>query len=73
MINLKITKYRDFTKEELEAQEKHKREHNSYNTGFNSMDILTPHGERMYQLRIMDVEITDEQFDAIRKAVLEAF
>ena len=37
------------------------------------MDILTPHGERMYQLRIMDVEITDEQFDAIRKAVLEAF
>ena len=73
MINLKITKYRDFTKGELEAQEKHKREHNNYNTEFNNMDTLTLNGERMYQLRIMDVEITDEQFEAIRKAVIEKF
>lgn len=73
MINLKITKYRAFTKEEKEAQEEYKRKNNRYNTGFNDYDLLTPNGENQYQLSILNVEITDEQFDAIRKAVLEKF
>lgn len=73
MINLKITKYRDFTSEELEAQEAFKRKNNNYNSGFNQYDTLTPNGISQYQLEIMNVEITDKQFDAIRKAVIENF
>lgn len=73
MINLKITKYRDFTSEELEAQEAFKRKNNNYNSGFNQYDTLTPNRISQYQLEIMNAEITDEQFNAIRKAVIENF
>lgn len=71
MINLKITKYRDFTPEEIEAREKYKRETNRYNSGFNTYENLI--NEEKYQLEILNVEITDEQFNAIRKAVIENF
>lgn len=72
MINFKITRYREFTdKEKAELEEGNRK--NNYNTGFNSVDLLTPMGRSMYQERILDVEITNEQFEAIRKAVLENF
>ena len=72
MIKLKIERYRDFTPEEVEAREKWKREHNRY--GMNdSMSGFTPNGIDMYFENAMDVEITNEQFEAIRKAVLEKF
>ncbi len=73
MINLKITKYREFTKEEVEAREEYKRKNNRYNTGFNDYETLTPNIENQYQLSVLNVEITDEQWGAIRKAVLENF
>ena len=73
MINLKITKYRDFTKEEIEAREEYKMKTNRYNTGFNDYETLTPNGENQYQLSVLSVEITDEQWESIRKAVLEKF
>lgn len=70
MIKLKIERYRDFMPEEIEAREKWKRENNRY--GIDAM-TLTPTGRDMYFENAMDVEITNEQFEAIRKAVLEKF
>ena len=71
MINLKITKYRDFTPEEIEAREEYKRKNNRYNSGFNNFDNLVD--ESKYQLNILNVEISEAQWEAIRKAVLENF
>ena len=71
MIKLKIEKYRDFTEEENKAREEWKQKNNRY--GMNEIVSFTPTGRDMYFENAMDVEITNEQFEAIRKAVLETF
>ena len=71
MIKLKIEKYRDFTEEENKAREEWKRRNNNY--GINNYDTLTPAGIEKYLEQILNVEITNEQFDAIRKAVIDKF
>lgn len=71
MIKLKIEKYRDFTEEENKAREEWKQKNNRY--GMNDTGSFTPTGRDMYFENAMDVEITNEQFKAIRKAVLEVF
>ena len=71
MIKLKIERYRDFTPEEIEAREKWKRENNRY--GINDVGVFTQVGIDKYFEGMMDVEITNEQFEAIRKAVLDTF
>ena len=72
MIKLKIERYRDFTEEENKAREEFKRKHNNY--GYDGgMATLTNVGVDKYFEGVMDVEITNEQFEAIRKAVLETF
>jgi hypothetical protein len=71
MIKLQITKYREFTEEEKKAREEWEKKNNRY--GMNDFSALTPTGRDMYFETSMDVEITNEQFEAIRKAVLENF
>ena len=71
MIKLKVEKYRDFTEEENKAREEWKRKNNNYSV--NNYDILTPSGIEKYLDKVLEVEITDEQFDAIKKAVLQSF
>lgn len=71
MIKLKIEKYRDFTEEENKAREEWKRKNNNYYP--NNYDALTPSGVEKYFEKTMEVEITEEQWSAIRKAVLEVF
>lgn len=71
MIKLKIEKYRDFTEEENKAREEWRQKNNRY--GMNDVGQFTPNGVEKYFENALDVEITDEQFDAIRKAVLEKF
>ena len=71
MIKLKIERYRDFTEEENKAREEWKQKNNRYDRVFDSP--LTPSGIEKYFENAMDVEITNEQFEAIRKAVLENF
>ncbi len=69
MIKLEITKFRDFTEEEKkEMQERRIR-----NGGRFDYDTLTPSGFEKYLEKALTVEITEEQFNAIRKAVLENF
>lgn len=72
MIKLRIERYRDFTEEENKAREEWKRKNNNYNIG-NRYDLLTPEGVEKYLERVMDVEITEEQFNKIREAVLKEF
>ncbi len=72
MIKLKIERYRDFTEEENKARGEWKQKNNRY--GMNdSMSAFTQTGIDKYFEGMMDVEITKEQFEAIRKAVLEKF
>jgi len=72
MIKLKIERYRDFTEEENEAREEWKRKNNRY--GMNdSMSGFTKADCDKYFEGMMDAEITNEQFEAIRKAVIEKF
>ncbi len=71
MIKLKIERYRDFTEEENKAREEWKQKNNRY--GMNNYDTLTPVGVEKYLENALDVEITNEQFEAIRKAVIDKF
>jgi hypothetical protein len=71
MIKLKIERYRDFTEEEKKAREEWKRQNNRYDRVFDGG--FTPAGVDKYFESALDVEITNEQFEAIRKAVLEQF
>jgi len=71
MIKLKIERYRDFTEEENKAREEWKQKNNRY--GMNDMGAFTPTGVEKYFESALDIEITNEQFEAIRKAVLEKF
>jgi hypothetical protein len=71
MIKLKIERYRDFTEEENKAHEEWKQRNNRY--GMNDIGGFTQAGIDKYFENAMDVEITNEQFEAIRKAVLENF
>lgn len=73
MINIQITRYREPTEKEIVRQEEHERKNGYRNTGFNETDLLTPNGRNLRQERILNTEITEEQFEAIRKAVLEKF
>lgn len=73
MINIQITRFREETAEERERQAEFERKNGYRNSGFNSTDILTPTGIGMRQERILNTEITEEQFEAIRKAILEKF
>jgi hypothetical protein len=65
MIKLTINRFRDFTEEEKTE----KRESRKY--------CGLERDEPLYRDKVMEntleVEITDEQFEAIRKAVLEKF
>ncbi len=69
MIKLKIERYRDFTEDEIKARENWKRENNRFNNS--RMEDIPVVG--LYQENVLDVELTDEQFVAIKKAVLENF
>lgn len=71
MIKLKIERYRDFTEEENKAREEWKQKNDRY--GMNDTGGFTQAGIDKYFEGMMDVEITNEQFEAIRKAVLESF
>ena len=71
MIKLKIEKYRNFTEEENKAREEWKRKNNNYQV--NNYDTLTSYGIEKYFEKLLEVEITEEQWSAIRKAVLEVF
>lgn len=71
MIKLKIERFRDFTEEEIKAREESKRSRNDY--GYSGMGTLTPTGRDMHFENALNVEITNEQFEAIRKAILEKF
>lgn len=71
MIKLKIEKYRNFTEEENKAREEWQRRNNNY--GMSNYNSLTPNGVEQYLINVLDVEITDEQFEALRKAVIEKF
>ncbi len=73
MINIQVTRYREPTAEEIERQEEHERKNGYRHSGFNETDILTPMGRNMRQERILNVEITNEQFESIRKAILDKF
>lgn len=72
MIKLQITRYRDFTEEENKAREDWKKETNQYGI-MSKYDNLTPVGVEKYFEAVLESEITDEQFEVIRKAVLEKF
>ena len=71
MIKLKIERFRDFTEEELKDQEEYKRRNNNY--GYSGMGTLTPTGREMYFEGLLDVEITEKQYEVIRRAVIDAF
>ncbi len=71
MIKLKIEKYRDFTEEEKKAREEFKRKSNNYYP--NNYDTLTPAGVEKYYEKWMEVELTDDQWKAIKKEVLKVF
>lgn len=71
MIKLKIERYRDFTEEENKERDEWKRKNNNY--GMGNYDTLTHSGVDKYLEDVLDVTITNEQFEAIRKAVLEKF
>lgn len=71
MINLKITKYRDFTAEE--RAERKELEENRRKYSVNNFDETRPYNRDRVVDGILDVEITNEQWEAIRKAVLENF
>ncbi len=71
MIKLKIEKYRDFTEEENKAREEYQRKNNNYSMG--KYDTLTPYGIDKYFEKWLEVEITEAQWEAIKKAVLEVF
>ena len=71
MIKLKIEKYRDFTEEENKAREEWKRKQNNYS--MSNYDTLTPSGVEKYFEKWLEVEITEAQWEAIKKAVLEVF
>ena len=71
MIKLKIEKYRDFTEEENKAREEWKRKNNNYYP--NNIDTMTLSGVDKYFEKTMEVAITEEQWNAIRKAVIEVF
>ena len=74
MIKLKIEKYRDFTEEEKKAREEFKQKNNRYgNDCLGNYTSLTPYGVEKYFENALDAEITNEQFEAIRKAILEVF
>lgn len=69
MIKLKIEKYRDFT-----AEEKEESSNNRKRNGYPVMSYETIPYERDRVIEsVLDIEITNEQFEAIRKAVLEKF
>lgn len=59
MIKLQITKYKDYTKEEID------------NMKGGNFNYNIPADK--YVDSLLDVEVTEKQFEAIRKAVLEAF
>lgn len=71
MIKLKIEKFRDFTEEENKAREEYKRKNNNYS--MNNYDTFTPYGVEKYFEKWLEVELTELQWEAIRKAVLEVF
>jgi len=71
MINLKITKYRDFTAEE--KTERKELEENRRKYSVNNFDETRPYNRDRVVDGILEVEITNEQWEAIRKAVLEKF
>lgn len=73
MINIQITSYRNETPEEKESRLDFERKNGYRNSGFNETDLLTPHGKEMRQERILSTELTEEQFEAIRKAVIDKF
>lgn len=70
MIKLKIEKYRDFTEEENKAREEFKRKNNNYYPNYGT---LTPEGIEKYFEKWLEVELTNEQWEAVKKAVLEVF
>jgi hypothetical protein len=70
MIKLKIERYRDFTEEENKAREEGKKR-NGYS--ISNYETLRPYEMDKYLENSLDIEITNEQFEAIRKAVLEVF
>ena len=71
MIKLNIIRYRDFTEEENKAREELKQKNNRY--GMNERVDYTQVGTDKYFEGMMEVEITNEQFEAIRKSVIENF
>jgi len=73
MINIQITRYRNETEEEKNTRLEFERKNGYRDSRFNETDILTPYGRDIRQERILNTELTEEQFEAIRKAVLEKF
>lgn len=69
MIKFKIERYRDFTEEEKKEREEWNRK--KYRNDMMNYDDFR--GTDKYLESILDVLITEEQFVAIRKAVLESF
>jgi hypothetical protein len=65
MIKLKIERYRDYTEEENKARKEYIRAR-----PYDGFQNVVP--ERCVD-NVLDIEITDNQFEAIRKAVLEVF
>jgi len=65
MIKLKIERYRGYTEEENKARKEY-----VGNRPYDGFQNVVP--ER-YLENILDIEITENQFEAIRKAVLEVF
>lgn len=68
MIKLKIEKYRDYTEEE-----KREEAQNRINRDWQISPNQDIRREYKHCEGILDVEITDAQFEAIRKAVIEKF
>lgn len=68
MIKLAITKSQENPK--FDEEYKEYKEANKY-SGFRSGDVSFP--QKYFQVAVLEVEITDEQFEAIRKAVLDKF
>ena len=69
MLKILITKYEDRPKEEIDAEIRNWENQRGYNRGIVNPDEI----RRQNGVGVMEVMITDEQFEAIRKAVLTNF
>lgn len=69
MLKIQITKYEARSKEDIDAEIRNWENSRGYRQGMVNPDEI----RKDNAVSVMDVMITDEQFEAIRKAVIDKF